>query len=33
MGGYYIIQNNDYLYAGATLKGYNVTIKPYNNEK
>ena len=33
MGGYYIIQNNDYLYAGTTLKGYNVTIKPYNNEK
>ena len=33
MGGYYIIQNDDYLYAGATLKGYNVTIKPYNNEK
>ncbi|MFR3377038.1 MAG: Ig-like domain repeat protein [Methanobrevibacter smithii] len=30
MGGYYIIQNDDYLYAGA--KG-NVTIKPYNNEK
>ena len=33
MGGYYIIQNKDYLYAGTTLKGYNVTIKPYNNEK
>ena len=33
MGGYYIIQNKDHLYAGTTLKGYNVTIKPYNNEK
>ena len=33
MGGYYILQNDDYLYADTTLKGYNVTIKPYNNEK
>ena len=33
MGGYYIIQNDDYLYAGTEIKGYNVTIKPYNNEK
>ena len=33
MGGYYILQNDDYLYADTTIKGYNVTIKPYNNEK
>ena len=33
MGGYYIIQNDDFLGAGTTIKGYNVTIKPYNNEK
>ena len=33
MGGYYIIQNNDYLSGGKAIEGYNVTIKPYNNEK
>ena len=33
MGGYYILQNNDYLSGGKAIEGYNVTIKPYNNEK
>lgn len=33
MGGYYILQNNDYVNCGTAVKGYNVTIKPYNNEK
>ncbi|WP_288570266.1 Ig-like domain-containing protein, partial [uncultured Methanobrevibacter sp.] len=33
MGGYYIIQNNDYVSGGRAVEGYNVTIKPYNNEK
>jgi len=33
MGGYYILQNGDYLYADTRISGYNVTIKPYNNEK
>ena len=33
MGGYYILQNDDYLYADTRISGYNVTIKPYNNEK
>ena len=33
MGGYYILQNNDYVDCGTAVKGYNVTIKPYNNEK
>ena len=33
MGGYYILQNNDYVDGGRAVEGYNVTIKPYNNEK
>lgn len=33
MGGYYILQNNDHVNGGRAVEGYNVTIKPYNNEK
>lgn len=33
MGGNYIIKAGDTLIPGDAIKGYNVTIKPYNNEK
>ncbi|URN50299.1 Ig-like domain repeat protein [Methanobrevibacter sp. TLL-48-HuF1] len=33
MGGNYIIKAGDALIPGDAIKGYNVTIKPYNNEK
>ena len=33
MGGHYIIKAGDRLSPGNAIKGYNVTIKPYNNEK
>ena len=33
MGGHYIIKAGDRLSPGKAIKGYNVTIKPYNNEK
>ena len=33
MGGHYIIKAGDRVSPGKAIKGYNVTIKPYNNEK
>ena len=33
MGGHYIIKAGDNVSPGKAIKGYNVTIKPYNNEK